>query len=148
LGGVVGLGRRVTSRLGWRLGLRARFGEVGDAQASILSAGLTAGLAATALRAANGERFELDLRLDALVLYEELSHFSSDDTGRVRKGRVMPGGAFLVEGRFLLAPEAAIVLGAGPEVVLGRTDVFVHQTKVAELVPLRVSIHAGLRITF
>src|SRR5207253_234520 len=66
LGGALGLGRRLTDRLDWRIGARARFGEVGPAHASILSAGLTAGLAFTVRRAAPGERLELDLRLDGL----------------------------------------------------------------------------------
>lgn len=148
LGGTVGLGRRSAGWFGWRIGARARFGEIGAAQASLLSAGLAAGLVATLLRPADRDRFELALRLDGLLLYEALSHFSPDDTERVRKGRVMFGTALSAEAGLLLAPGAAIVVGAGPEVVFGRTDVVVHQMKVAELVPLRVSMHGGLRITF
>jgi hypothetical protein len=148
LGGTVGLGRRFMSRLGWRFGARARFGEVGEAQANLLSAGFTAGLVAAVIPRAEGGRFDLSLRLDGLVLYEALSHFSDDDTKRVRKSRVMPGAALSAEAGFLLAPGAAVVVGAGPEVVFGRTDVIVRQVNVAELVPLRVSVHAGLRISF
>jgi hypothetical protein len=148
LGGSIGLGHSSAGRLGWRMGARARFGEIGEAQASILSAGLAAGVVVTLLRAADRPHFELALRLDALLLYEALSHFSSDDVEHVRRGRVVPGAALWAEAAFLLAPGAAVVVGAGPEAVFGRTDVVVHETKVAELVPLRVSMHGGLRITF
>ncbi|HEX2659704.1 MAG TPA: hypothetical protein VHU40_15575, partial [Polyangia bacterium] len=80
--------------------------------------------------------------------YEGLSHLSPDDVARVRKGRLLPGAALVVEGRYWLGPDAAIVLGAGPEVIFGRTDVIVHQMKMAELVPLRAAMHVGLRISF
>jgi hypothetical protein len=148
LGGTIGLGRSFGARFGWRIGARARFGEVAEAEANDLSAGLSAGLSVAARRVAAGERFGVDLRLDALLLYEALSHLSADDAERVRRGRLVPGAALVAEGRYHLGPGAAMVLGAGPEVIFGRTDVVVHEAKVAELVPLRVSVHAGLRITF
>ena len=147
-GGAVGLGRRLTDRLRWRLGARARFGDVGEAQASALSAGLAAGLGFTARRAAERERLEVDLHLNALLLYEALSHFSSDDVDRVQRGRFLPGASLAVEAVYWLAPGAGVFLGAGPEVAFGRTDVVVHLQRVAELVPLRVSICGGLRMTF
>lgn len=149
IGGTIGLGQRTSGRLGWRVGARARFGEIAAAQASSLSAGVSAGLAVTVRRAAMaGERFELDLRLEALLLYETLSHFSSDDAAAVRKGRLIPGAGLDVEARYILGPGAALVLGAGPEVAFGRTDVVVHEMMVSELVPLRVSVHGGLRVVF
>jgi len=147
-GGALGLGRRLTDRLDWRVGARARFGEVAQADASILSAGLAAGLGFTVRRAAERERLELDLRLDALLLYETLSHFSSDDTDEVRRGRLLPGASLTAGARYLLGPGAAVFIGAGPEVVFGRTDVVVHLQKVAEVAPLRLSIQGGLRMTF
>lgn|GEM_PF-6895577 len=147
-GGTIGLGRRFAGRFGWRIGARARLGEVAAAQADDLSAGLSTGFLLSMRQAAEGERVEIDLRLDGLLLYEALSHLSPDDVERVRRGRLVPGVALVAEGRYLLRPGAAVILGAGPEVAFGRTDVFVHQGKVAELVPLRVAIHAGLRIAF
>lgn len=148
MGGALGLGRRMTDRLDWRVGVRARYGEVGAAQASVLSAGLAAGLGLTVRRAAERESFELDLRLDALLLYEALFHFSPDDADQVQEGRLVPGASVTAGARYLLGPGAAVFLGAGPEVAFGRTDVVVHLRKVAELVPLRVSIQGGLRMTF
>ena len=147
-GGTIGLGRRFAGRFGWRIGARARFGEVANAQADDLSAGLSMGVLVSMRQAAEGERVEIDLRLDGLLLYEALSHLSPDDVERVSRGRLVPGVGLVAEGRYLLRPGAAVILGAGPEVAFGRTDVFVHQGKVAELVPLRVAIHAGLRIAF
>jgi len=148
LGGALGLGRRMTDRLDWRIGVRARYGEVGSAQASVLSAGLAAGLGLTVRRAAERQALELDLRLDGLLLYEALFHFSPDDADQVQKGRLVPGASLTAGARYLLGPGAAIFLGVGPEVAFGRTDVLVHLQKVAELVPLRVSIQGGLRMTF
>jgi hypothetical protein len=148
LGAALGLGRRLTDRLDWRIGVRARFGDVGPALASVLSAGLSGGLGFTMRRARDGERLELDLRLDALLLYEALSHFSSDDEEPVRRGRIVPGASLAAGARYVLGPGAAVFLGAGPELAFGRTDVVVHLQKVAELAPLRVSIQGGLRMTF
>jgi len=149
LGGALGLGRRLTDRLDCRIGVRARFGEVGGrALSSVLSAGLSGGLGFTMRRATDRERLELDLRLDALLLYEALSHFSADDAEPVRKGRIVPGASLAVGARYVLGPGAAVFLGAGPELAFGRTDVVVHLEKVAELAPLRVSIQGGLRMTF
>jgi hypothetical protein len=148
LGGTVGVGRRSAGGIGWRIGAHARFGELEQAQANLLSGGLSAGVVATLIQPAERGHFELALRLDALVLYETLSHFSNDDTERVRKGRLVPGVGLSAEAGFLLAPGAAVFFGAGPEVVFGRTDVFVRDVKVAELAPLRVSMCGGLRITF
>ena len=148
LGGTIGMGRSFGERFGWRIGARARFGEVAEAESSNLSAGLSVGLIVTARRVAAGERFALDLRLDALLLYEALSHLSPDDAERVSKGRLLPGAALVAEGRYHLGPGAALVLGGGPEFLFGHTDVVVHQSKAAELVPLRAAVHAGLRIAF
>jgi len=148
LGGALGLGRRLTQRLDWRIGARARFGDVGPALSSVMSMGLSGGLGFTMRRAAERERLELDLRLDALLLYEALSHFSVDDAEPVRRGRILPGASLVVGARYVLGPGAAVFLGAGPELAFGRTDVVVHLQKVAELAPLRVSVQGGLRMTF
>lgn len=148
VGGTVGVGRRVAGRLGCRIGARARFGELAEAQANLLSAGLSVGLVATVVEPGDRGRFELGFRLDGLVLYETLSHFSDDDVARVRKGRMVLGTALSAEFGFLVAPGAAIIAGAGPEVVFGRTEVVVRGVNVADIAPLRVSMHGGLRITF
>ncbi len=49
---------------------------------------------------------------------------------------------------FEVSPTLALVLGAGSEIAFGRTDVFVHQAKVAEIAPFRVVMTGGLVARF
>jgi hypothetical protein len=61
---------------------------------------------------------------------------------------VLPGVAALVEGQLAVSPTLALAVGAGPELAFGRTDVFVHQEKVAEIAALRLVVTGGLVARF
>ena len=148
VGGAIGVRRFPTRRVGWRVGAGARFGEVASAQAASLTVSGAAGLVVSVVRPGDTERFGLALRADALLLYESLSHLSSDDSETVRQGRFLPGGALTVEGHWSLSPTLAILLAAGAEVAFGRTDVFVRQAEVAHLAPVRATVQAGLVARF
>ena len=67
---------------------------------------------------------------------------------RSASARLLPGAAALRRRPVALSPTLALVLGAGPEVAFGRTDVFVHQEKVAELAPFRLVVEGGLVARF
>jgi len=147
-GGTIGLRWQPGSRVGLRVGLQARFGEAGVAQAAATNLGAAAGLVLFVIPPVDERRFALALRADALLLYESLSHLSSDDREPVREAHVLPGADALVEGQFAVSPTLALALGAGGEVAFGRTDVFVHQQKVAEIAPFRLLLTGGLVARF
>ena len=56
--------------------------------------------------------FRLGVRADALLLYESLSHLSSDDPEPVRRGRLVPGATALAEARWSLSPSVALFAAA------------------------------------
>ena len=128
--------------------MQARFGEVSVAEAAATNLGAAAGVVLFLVPPADQRRFALALRADAILLYESLSHLSPDDAEAVRGAHLLPGAAALVEGHLAVSPTLALVLGAGPEIAFGRTDVFVHQEKVAEIAPFRVVVTGGLVARF
>lgn len=147
-GGAFGYRWRPWPRLGGRIGMRARFGEVTEAQSSSLSAAIAAGLIGALVTSGDDRRFGLALRADALLLYESLSHLSDDDPTSVRRGRWLPGAALLAEASWAFGSNVAITFGSGAELAFGRTDVYVRQLKVAELAPLRFLLQGGLLVWF
>jgi hypothetical protein len=146
LGAGLGVRLQLNPRWGTRLGFRARVGNVAAAQATLTAASVSAGVFRTLLGDPQG--LSLGLRLEGSVLYEALTHFSSDDVGPVRRGRPIPGAAGLVELAIPIGSSAALHLGGGAEVAFGRTDVFVRGLRVAVLAPWRAIAEAGLRVRF
>jgi hypothetical protein len=147
-GGAIGARWRPGARIALRIGMQARFGEIGVAQAAATELAAAAGVVLFVVPPAEQRRFALALRADALLLYESLSHLSSDDAEAVRSAHVLPGAAALVEGQLAVSPTLSLALGAGTEVAFGRTDVFVHQMKVAEIAPFRLVVTGGLVARF
>jgi hypothetical protein len=147
-GGAIGLRWQPGARIGWRVGLQGRFGDLHGAQATVTDLAAAAGLIVYLAPPADERRFALAFRADALLLYELLTHLSSDDPDPVRAGHLVPGASFLLEGELAIGPAVALLLAAGPEIAFGRTDVFVHQQKVDELAPFRVVVAGGLVARF
>lgn len=147
LGGVAALRLGLSRRAGLRMASGARMAELAAAQATSRSyfASFGATWATTLDRAA---RWGVGGRIEALLTGQEVVHLSSDDRGPVHQFRLVPAGAAAVEGSWRIADQASIVSAVGSEVAFGRTDVFVHQRKVAELVPVRGFVEAGLRVLF
>jgi len=147
-GGAIGLRWQPRARFGLRVGLHARFGEVGSAQAAAIDVAAGAGVILFLVPPSEERRTALALRADALLLYQSLSHLSSDDVEAVRGARLLPGARAVIEGQLAVSPTLSLILGAGPEVAFGTTDVFVHQEKVTELPPLRLVVEGGLVARF
>jgi hypothetical protein len=147
-GGTLGLRWQPGSRVALRVGARARFGEVSVAEAAATDLAVAAGVVLFVVPPADQRRFALALRADALLLWESLSHLSPDDVEAVRAAHLLPGADALVEGQVAVSPTLALVLGAGAELAFGRTDVYVHQEKVAEIAPLRLVLTGGLVARF
>src|SRR5581483_2899750 len=133
-GGALGLRWQALRRVGLRLGVAGRFGQIGQAHATMMTFSAAGGVIASVLEPRPDRRLALALRADALLLYETLSHFSSDDDQPVRQGRLVPG--------------ATVLLAAGPEVVFGTTRVFVHDAEVTTLAPVRAVVLGGLTAAF
>jgi hypothetical protein len=148
VGGAIGVRWQPRERVAIRLGIQARFGQVATAQAAAMDLTGAAGLVLFLLPPSDARRYGLAVRADALLIYESLSHLSSDDPEPVQGAHLLPGAMALLEGQVALSPTLALMLAVGPEFAFGRTDVFVHQEKVAELSPFRLVIAAGLVARF
>ena len=147
-GGTVGLRWLASRRVGFRVGARGRFGQVGAAQGALMTLSGAAGVTVSLLQPRDGGRLGFGVRGEALLLYESISHLSSDDPEPVRRGRLVPGASVVAELYWSLSPAVSLLLAAGPEVAFGTTHVFVHQSEVAELGPLRLVIQAGVLASF
>jgi hypothetical protein len=151
-GGGIGAGLaarwRAADRWGLRLGLSAQTGTIGVAQASLLSLGLAAGATRVLAGSGGSSGPAVVLRVDAMLLYEALTHFSSDDPAPVRHGRWLPGAASLLELEWPLGPSAAIHVAAGLQAAFGTTEVVLHLREVAEISPWRMVTEAGFRTSF
>jgi hypothetical protein len=148
LGGAFAVRRALAPWLSVRGELMGRTGVVQAAEATSLALHLAAGVAVSPLGNPATRRAGLEVRADLAVLYESLGHLSPDDIDRDRQARLVPGGDLVIEGSVRVLGSAAVVLGVGAEVAFGRTDVFVHERKVAELPPLRLVSSLGLRHYF
>src|SRR5581483_604065 len=142
-GGALGLRWQALRRVGLRLGVAGRFGQIGQAHATMMTFSAAGGVIASVLEPRPDRRLALALRADALLLYETLSHFSSDNDQPVRQGRLVPGATVMAELRWSLGTAAALLLAAGPEVVFGTTRVFVHDAEVTTLAPVRAVVLGG-----
>ena len=153
-GGGFGFGLAATwyviPHLGLRLGGVSRFGVVSPAQSTTFFANGTVGLAWTFGGDSGSElgHFGVGGRVDALVQYLLVSHLSSDDPSPARQSRWLPGAAFVAEGSYQFANNAAFVLGLGAEVVLGSTDVYVKDQLAATITPFRAVAEFGIRARF
>jgi hypothetical protein len=148
LGGGFGVRFWAGERWGVRAGLHLRTGSVVQAQASSLWAGAALGLFRV-LAGGDGPRgVSLVGRAEGLLVYDALTHLSADDPQPVRLGRFLPAAAAVLELEWRLAPAAALHVGAGVEEALGKTDVFVHDIRVALIGRSRIVAEAGFRTRF
>jgi hypothetical protein len=131
-----------------RLGASARGGQVTVAQATSLLVHVAAGVAWVPWPATRTRPFELGARLDALLMREQLTHFSDDDPEPVPAMRWLPGADAALEGSWQFSPNAGFLGSFGTELAFGTTDVTLHQAKVTSIPPLRLVLQAGVRATF
>jgi hypothetical protein len=149
LGGALAVRQLAGARWGARLALQARTGSVPAAQSSSVAAGLAAGLFAT-LRPVGPAtpQWNLGARLDVILGYEMLTHFSDDDPSPVRRGRFLPLAAAWLEGDWRIAPTATLHAAMGMEIASGTTQVIVRDVDVARLPLFRAVGEAGVRLRF
>ncbi len=151
-GNAAGLGASAALRFLWtgplwaRLFVAGRTGNIPLAQASTRTALFGAGLALALLP--ERQPFELGARLDAFASYFEASHLSEDDVDPDRRSRWLPGGDLLAEGGVRVAGAAGVLLAAGVEATLGKTDIYTHGRQVAVVPPFRAVAELGFRTRF
>lgn len=143
LAGRIPLGRGFATRLA----LTARFGEIPQAQATSHAYTASAGLA-WQVWPSTSKSFGIGGRVDFLVMRHEVVHLSADDPAAVSRSRFVPGVDVLVEGGIRLFDHAAVVLAAGPEIALGRTNIVVAGREVGVVPPVRLCVEAGVRVSF
>jgi hypothetical protein len=147
---------RAGPRWGLRLGGRVYLGSIPAAQSSTLSAGLSAGVFGVLIAASGSRGPELSLRLDGVVIYDSVSHFSTDifdNPAPEREGRFLPGAASLLELEWLLADSVSIHLAAGVEQAFGVTHIVLvrgnpDRPPIADLGSLRGVAELGFRARF
>jgi hypothetical protein len=128
-----------------RFGASARAGV--DPPAGI-TARFFSGAAGVAFRgwvSTNG-RTALGLRLDALVLFDELERRSAGAT--TTRNKVLPGADLLAEASHFFTGATAAVLGVGAEAMFGQTEVVAAGRPLTTFRPVRPLVEAGLRIGF
>ena len=96
----------------------------------------------------NAHPLELSLRAGALVLRDQVSHYSNDDLMPVRKSRFLPGMDAFVEGAWGWGATTRLLAGLGAEVAFGETVINVRHGEVARIAPLRVIGELGFSASF
>lgn len=147
-----GLGASVGFRWGlagpvWgRLFIAGRSGNIPEAQASTRTALIGGGVAFAFLPEAS--RFELGTRVDLFAGYFDATHLSEDDVEPDRRSRWQGGGDWVAEGGFRFTRSAGLFLGVGVEGILGKTEIYTHQQRVATVPPFRAIAELGFRTRF
>jgi hypothetical protein len=131
-----------------RLGASARGGQVDIVQSTSLLIHAAAGIAWVPFPATRTTPFEFGARVDALLMREQLTHFSPDDIEPVPAARWLPGADAALEATWLFSPNAGFLGSFGTELAFGRTDVTLHREWVTSIPPIRLVLQAGVRATF
>jgi hypothetical protein len=131
------------------LGLRAvANGRSSDVSPVASTAYLVSGGLGARARLVRKGGFELGARLDALVLWEQLTHLDADDTGPRQKSHLLPAMAGALDLAWYFNEAAGLLIGAGTEVAFGQTDLYLRGQKAATLVPVRPFAELGFRVRF
>ena len=135
--------------VGLRVGGLVGAGRVDEVQASLFELGVTLGVRFQLVPATPENHLSLGVNLDALVLYQSLSHFSDDDPKPVLESRWVPGGALMLEGGWAISGgAAALVLGVGSQILAGKLEVYTHERDAARLSQFRFVGALGVRTQF
>jgi len=147
-GGSVGVRWLPTKSVGVRVSGSIRAGEIRLAQASsrFFYGGL--GFVLVPWPSMPTRPWEVGARLDALVMREELSHFSSDDVVPDRQSRWLPGADAAIEGTWFFAPAAGLTGAMALETAFGETTVSMLHVQVATIPPVRLVWQLGVRAGF
>jgi hypothetical protein len=126
--------------------LAGRTGNIPEAQASTRTALMGGGVALAFLP--DTQRFELGARVDVFASYFDASHLSEDDVAPDRRSRWLAGGDLVAEGGIHVSGGAGVLLAAGVEGMLGKTEIYTHGSRVAVVPPFRAIAELGFRTRF
>jgi hypothetical protein len=147
VGGAFAVRLPVYQAVGVRASIGARQGQLGPAQATtqivIGGLGMTWQPWLDASRRWGGGG-----RVTALLINQDVSHFSEDDAVATHLAHLVVGMDAAFEGTFRFAERAAVIGALGAELALGTTEVFVRGNRVGSLAPARVTGELGLRVSF
>lgn len=132
---------------GLRAAFSPRFGEIVAAKATTITLVSSLGVSLQ-LGAPRPWTVGFGARVDVIVAYLQVTHFSPDDVVPDRQGRWVPGFDAAVEGTLRLTSGLAVVLSLGIEGFFGSTDVWVWGQPAATMSPLRLLGEAGIRARF
>jgi hypothetical protein len=130
-----------------RVGGGIRGGTVGAAEASTLTAFVSAGAVFHVWRATPDRPFGGSVRLDYLLLDQAMTHFVPGGSNQ-SQARWLSGLDVLVDGSWRFVPDVEAILGAGLEDVFAPTYVNLQGARVATLPALRAIAEGGLRLRF
>jgi len=145
IGGALDLRARLYRALTLRFGVAARVGSNPPSQTSTR---VVYGSAGMAWDAWTRGRTALGIRWDALLLRADFAHEGANGIGTERRGKWMTGFDLVLEATQFLDPQIAIVVGAGGEATLGKTDIFLGDGRITTIEPLRPVLELGLRAVF
>jgi hypothetical protein len=126
--------------------LSARLGDVPAAQANTRT--MLAGLGLLWSVLPNQGWLDLGLRLDGLVGWLQVSHFSEDDVVPAHEHRWLVGADAVVTVEYRLSELVALYVGGGLEAMLGSTAIYTHGRRVATVPVGRAVSELGLRTHF
>lgn len=133
---------QVTPRFAVRLAGGVRAGEVPVAAASSLVLFGALGLAwESPWRPL--PPLAIGLRVDALLLRQQLSHLDSDDPTPVRQAVWMGGADAFIEAFWTVSPNAGVFAGAGTELAFGSATVYIANRAVTEIPVVRLVSEIG-----
>lgn len=145
LGGTLALEWYLNPWLGLRATASGRSGEVRPVAAT--SYAVATGLGARARIMRRGA-LELGGRVDALLLWEQVTHLDADDSGPRQQSHFLPAANVALDFAWYFNEAAGLLIGAGTEIAFGQTDLYLRQEKAATLVPVRAFGELGFRVRF
>jgi hypothetical protein len=131
-----------------RLGAAEQTGSLNQAEASVFTVGMTAGLALHPFEMSLDRPFGLTVRADYLLLRQSVSHFDSDDPAPVTRVRWLSGFDVVAEVGWQLTSEIGLVAGLGLQDVLAPTYIDVRGAQVETIPALRGVVEAGFCLRF
>ncbi len=147
IGGAGSFGWFVWRNVSVRVGGSVRNAELDQASGDVLKLTGSAGLALHPWRATPAHPFGASIRVDYLLLYEQLSPVTPRGENVPSRESVLSGCDGMVDGSWLFAPSVEIVVGAGVE-VFPPTTIQQGRTTLASLPIARGLFEGGLRLRF
>jgi opacity protein-like surface antigen len=146
VGALVGIRWAFAGPVAARGFVAGRAGSVPEAQSNTRT--LQAGAGLSVRLSPPSSRLLVGARLDAVLSYFEVSHFSEDDAVPATMSRFLPGADVLAEAGFRLSRPVSLYGGAGLETMFGTTSIYTHGQRVALVPALRGVGELGLRVFF